>query len=90
MTQFKIIANAPTAYQYSSLRHFGLNIEKNYNGSFSGEEIFDTEEEAKKYLVQAAERYYDEFDGEVDEHLANIKKYGQLTIDAVTAYIKEV
>lgn len=89
-TQFKITATAPTVYQYNSLSHFGMNIKKNGNGSFTSEQVFDSEEEAKAYLVERAERYYDEFEGQVDEHLEDIEKYGQLTIDAVTAHIEEV
>lgn len=89
-TQFKITATAPTAYQYNSLSRFGMNIKKRGNGSFTSEQVFDSEEEAKAYLVERAERYYDEYEGQVDEHLEDIEKYGQLTIDAVTAHIEEV
>lgn len=89
-TQFKIAATAPTSYQYNSLSRFGMTIKKNGNGSFSSEQVFDSEEEAKAYLVERAERYYDEFEGQVDEHLQDIEKYGMLTIDAVTARIDEV
>ena len=89
-TKFKISATAPTAYQYNSLSRFGMKIKKNGNGSFSSEQLFDSEEEAKDYLVERAERYYGEYEGQVDEHLQEIKKYGMLTIDAVTARIDEV
>lgn len=90
MTQFKVSATAPTVYQIQSLRHFGMDVKKHGNGSFSSEQVFDTEEEAKAYLVERAEKYYDEFEGQVDEHLEGIEKYGMLTIDAVTARIDEV
>lgn len=89
-TQFKITATAPTSYQYNSLNRFGMSIKKNCNGSFSCEQVFDTEEEAKAYLVTRAERYYNEFEGQVDDHLQDIEKYGMLTIDAVTARIDDV
>jgi hypothetical protein len=90
MKQFKITATAPTVYQIQSLRHFGMNVKENGNGLFSSEQIFDSEEAAKAYLVERAEKYYDEFEGQVQEHLEDIKKYGMLTIDAVTARIDEV
>ena len=89
-TQFKITATAPTIYQLSSLRRFGMTVKEVGNGSFHSEEIFETEEEAKAYLVNRAEMYYDEFEGQVDEHLATIENNGYLEIDAVTASIDHV
>ena len=52
--------------------------------------IFNSEEEAKEYLVKRAQMYYDEFEGQVDQHLQDIEKHGMLTIDAVTARIDEI
>lgn len=89
-TVIRITATAPTSYQYNSLSRFGMTIKKNGNGSFSSEQVFDSEEEAKAYLVERAERYYDEFEGQVNEHLQDIEKYGMLTIDAVTARMEEI
>ena len=66
-----------------------MNIKKNGNGSFTSEQIFDSEEEAKAYLVERAELYYEESEEQPEEHLEDIEKYGQLTIDAVTAHIEE-
>lgn len=90
MSKFKVVATAPTAYQYNSLSRFGMTIKKNGNGSFSSEQTFDSVEEAKAYLVERAEMYYDEYEGQVDEHLGSIEKHGCLEIDAVTAHIEEV
>ena len=90
MAQFKVIATAPTSYQIQSLRAFGMEVKKNGNGSFTGKQIFDSEEEAKKYLVTRAEMYYDEYEGQVTEHLQGIETVGCLNIDAVTATIEEV
>lgn len=90
MARFKITATAPTAYQYSSLSHFGLPIKKNVEGlgSFTGSETFDTEAEAKAYLTKRAEMYFDN-QVELEEALEQVEN-GYLTIDAVTASIDEV
>lgn len=87
MTTFKIKATAPTVYQINSLRSFGMEIKENGDGSYSSEQIFDTEQEAKDYLTKRAEKYYDEYEGQVDEHLESIRDNGYLTIDAATAII---
>ena len=88
--KFKVTATAPTSYQYSSLTKFNLDKKENANGSITGERIFDTKEEAKQYLIDRAKRYYDEYEGQVDEHLEDIENYGMLTIDAATARIEEI
>lgn len=90
MSTYKIIATAPTVYQKRSLSHFNLNEKANGNGSFIGTMEFAYEEEAKEYLITRAEMYYDEYEGQVDEHLNDIKEYGVLTIDAVTARIEKI
>jgi len=87
--KFKVTATAPTSYQYSSLTKFNLDKKENANGSITGDRIFDTKEEAKQYLIDRAKRYYDEYEGQVDEHLEDIENYDCLTIDAVTARIEE-
>lgn len=89
MKTFKVTATAPTVYQTSSLRRFGMKVNKLGNGSFNSFQIFDSEEEAKTYLVSRAEMYYDQFEGQVNEHLETIEKNGYLEIDAVTAKIEE-
>ena len=88
--KFKVTAKAPTVYQTNSLRRFGMAIKEMGNGSFLSEETFDSEEEAKDYLVKRAEMHYDEFEGQVNEHLSTIENNGYLEIDAVTARIEEV
>jgi hypothetical protein len=88
-TKFKVTAKAPTAHQFRSLGQFFLNITEGC-GSFSGEKIFSTKKDAERHLIECAERYYDEYEGQVHEHIDEIKKYGTLTIDAVSAGIEEV
>lgn len=59
MTQFRIIANAPTSYQYQSLCLFGMTTKSHLGGSYSAEEFFDTEKEAIDYLINRAEMYFE-------------------------------
>lgn len=87
-TQFKIAATAPTAYQHASLQRFGLDIEK-CGGSYVGTKTFDTEREAKDFLIDRAERYF-ENESELEEEISDIEKYGVCRLDAVTARIEEV
>lgn len=87
-TQFKITATAPTAYQHASLQRFGLDIEK-CGGSYVGTKIFETELDAKNYLIDRAERYF-ENESELQEEILDIEKYGVCRLDAVTARIEEV
>jgi len=86
VTTFKVIAIAPTSYQFSSMLSFGMPYRKS-GGRFIAEQEFHTEEEAKDYLRYRAERYF-----EIGNELANafdeINNYGFLTIDAVTASIE--
>lgn len=93
-TKIRISATAPTGYQLQSLRHFGMEVNKNGNGSYSAHQDFDTEEEAKQYLKSRAEMY---FDGNSDndepdliDALDSIEKHGVLRLDAVTAGIDEI
>lgn len=81
-----IKATAPTSYQYGSLRHFNLPIKSKLNGSHTIEQDFDTTKEAKKYLTERAENYYD-CPKELKEAKKDILR-GYLTIDAITAYIE--
>ena len=93
-TKIRITATAPTAYQLQSLRHFGMEVKKHGNGSYTAHQDFDTEKEAKEYLEQRAQMY---FDGNSDndekdliEALDSIQKHGVLTLDAATARIDEI
>ena len=92
-TVIRITATAPTAYQLQSLRHFGMEVKKNGNG-YTAHQDFDTEKEAKEYLEQRAQMY---FDGNSDndeqdliEAFDSIEKHGVLTLDAATAGIEEI
>lgn len=93
-TVIRITATAPTAYQLQSLRHFGMEVKKHGNGSYTAHQDFDTEKEAKEYLEQRAQMY---FDGNSDndeqdliEGFDSIEKHGVLTLDAATARIDEI
>jgi hypothetical protein len=86
---FTIKAVAPTHYQYNSLRHFGLPI-TNYNGTFVSEKSFDTIEEARAYLMEVADRYYDDDIHERSDAYESINSpWPCLEIDAVKAIIEE-
>jgi hypothetical protein len=89
MTNFKITATAPTTYQLQSLRLFGLNVKSYANGSHFGEEFFNTEEEAKAFLIKRAEMYF-ESENELNEAISDIENYGSLRLDAVCGNIEEV
>lgn len=88
MTKFKITATAPTSYQIGSLRLFGLNVKSYPTGSHVGEEVFDTEEEAKAFLTKRAEMYFEE-ENELNDAISSIQKYGSLRMDAVSGSIDE-
>jgi hypothetical protein len=88
MTRFKITATAPTTYQIGSLRLFGLNVKSYPTGIHIGEEIFDTEEEAKSFLNKRADSYFEDED-ELNEAISDIEKYGLLRMDAVCGRIEE-
>lgn len=93
MTTFRITAIAPTTYQLRSVRAFGSPVASLGNGSHIFQMDFDTREDAEAYLEKRAD-YYWEADGfteeEREEAVSDIKKYGMLTIDAVTGRIDEV
>jgi len=89
MKQYTIKVIAPTVYQLRSLRSFNLLVKEVGNGSFVSEMEFDSLEDAEKYLESIAMSYYDEYKGQVDKYLADIKEFGMLTIDGVTAKILE-
>lgn len=89
-TTFRISAKVPTAYQYQSILNFGMPVKKHGNGSFTAHQDFDTEDEAKKYLIERAENYYEYESKELTEALNDIEKCGRLNLDACTASIDEV
>lgn len=91
---YTIKATAPTAYQLSSLAAFNIGTNKNGNGSYSGEQSFETKEAAEQYLINRADLYNDEDPEGSEEKLSKmyneIKQHGRLTLDAVTARIEEI
>ena len=90
MNKFKIVATAPTAYQLQSLREFNLDVVKNNNGSYTGTSEFETENEAKKYLIKRAIMYYDDNEPSLEDAIRDIELYSHLTLDAVTGSIEEI
>lgn len=80
-----ITATAPTTYQLQSLNHFGLEVKKHVNGSYTINQEFKTLREAKNHLIQRAELYFDDAK-ELAAAKRDIKK-GYLQLDAVTATI---
>lgn len=87
---FTITATAPTVYQLNSLRSFKMKVTENANGSFTASQDFETERDAKDYLIKLAEDFYFEDGKEItSNHIENIKKYGSLRLDAVSASIEE-
>lgn len=81
-----ISAIAPTTYQLNSLRAFGMGINKNGNGSYSASLDFETMKEAKEYLVDRANNYFED-PKELSAAKREIRLYGCLQIDAVQARI---
>ena len=90
MNKFKIVAKAPTAYQLQSLRAFNLDVVKNNNGSYTGTSEFETENEAKKYLIKRAIMYYDDNETSLEDAIRDIELYSYLNLDAVTGSIEEI
>lgn len=87
---YEVKAIAPTQYQRRALSRFNLNINEVGSGSFIGTAMFETIEDAKQFLRDRAELYYDEYPGQVDEHLDAIEGIDCLTIDTVTAHIEKI
>jgi hypothetical protein len=81
-----IKATCPTNYQRQSLRAFGMPIEDHHNGSSSAELEFGDYDSAEAYLTSRAEMFYDN-EEELADAIDDIERYGQLTLDAVTAKI---
>lgn len=94
MTKYKLITHAPTTYQRQSLHHFGLPTKAYGNGAYYSSKIFDSEEEAKEYLIERAENYYDGHvdnnDEKLKEAIERIKEYGSVYLDAGYGKIEEI
>lgn len=91
-TNYRVIVTAPTRYQQGSMRHFGITSKQLGNGSFYAEQKFENEDEAKQYLKDRAEMYYDgngDNDAEnLAEALDSIERCGRLDLDAASARIE--
>jgi hypothetical protein len=93
MTKYKLSASVPTNYQINSLRAFGLEIQKLPNGTYYGERIFDSEKEAKDFLIERAESFFDGNSDNDFERLADaidrIQSNGSLWLDAAYGSVEE-
>ena len=85
---YEVKAIAPTVYQLSSLTAFNLNTKQLGNGSIVGTAMFETEEDAREFLRDRAELYFENAP-ELHEALSDIE-CGCLTLDAVTAHIEKI
>ena len=87
----QIIANAPTSYQYNSLRGLAgsLPIYSTPYGTFELRAIFETRAEAMQHLRDRAYKLYDDRT-EHREAVAEINRYGMLTYDCLTARIERL
>jgi hypothetical protein len=89
MTTYRITAEVPTAYQLQSIRHFGMDVKKLFNGGYHASQDFDTLEEAQQFLIERAERYFED-ENDLENALFDIHRHGVLGIDACTASIEAV
>lgn len=89
MTTYRITAQVPTAYQFQSIIGFGMEVKSSLNGSYYASQDFETLEEAKQYLIDRAEMYYD-CDDRLDNMLDMIENYNMLELDSCRAFIEEV
>lgn len=88
--KYQVKSTVPTTYQLQSVRLFGSPIKSNMDGSHTfRSELFDTEQEAKDYLIKRAEMYF-ENDDELQEAISDINQYGSLSMDAASGGIYEV
>lgn len=88
--KYQVKATAPTTYQLQSVRLFGSPIKSNMDGSHTFKsEIFDTEQEAKDYLIERAELFF-ENDYQLQEAIDEINEYGSLSMDAASGGVYEV
>lgn len=82
----QIIATAPTIYQLNSLMEFRIGSVHNGDGSYTGKQDFPTIKEARKYLKDLANKYFDYDRKAIAWHLGK----NSLTLDAVTASISKI
>lgn len=86
--RFKIKAVAPTGFQYSSVRFFGIP-EKQFGGGYVVEEYFTSEEEAKAYLHEriTIHSHTNGSEEEIASMREDVDKHGVLDYDAVRCRI---
>lgn len=86
----QISATAPTIYQIQSLKAIASirGIEANPDGSFEFKAIFSTKNDAVSYLSHIAYKLFEDRK-EYMEAMSDIKKYGSLTYDTITARIEK-
>ena len=88
MKTIRIKAHAPTAYQFGSLRAFGLTTIDYGPGGKEGIDYFDSEEEAIQYLKDCVDNYYASgTEDDINEKYEDCEQ-GFLELDAVTAKIE--
>lgn len=88
--KYQVKAEAPTTYQLQSVSLFGSPIVSHMDGSHTfTSELFDTEQEAKDYLIKRAEMYFENED-ELQEAIDDINQYGSLSMDAASGGVYEV
>ena len=87
----QIIANAPTSYQFNSLRALAGSLPTSATpyGTYELHAIFETRAEAMQHLRDRAYKLYDD-PTELREAIAEINRYGMLTYDCLTARIERV
>ncbi len=87
-----IEAIAPTIYQLGSLQNFGIPNRQVGNGSYISLKEVESVDEAEKYLIKRAILYNDQDPEGTDDKLLSmiddIRNYGSLKLDSVTASIK--
>jgi hypothetical protein len=89
MTNYTIKVKANTIYQFNGLRYFALPIILNPDGSYVSEIAFETIEDARQFLMDVADRYYDDIHERSEAYDSINSFWSCLEIDAVTAIIEE-
>lgn len=85
----KIVAEVPTVYQMNSIYSFRLrHTNKTLFGGYYASEEFDTIDDARRYLAELADEYYEYSRKERRNNFS--RKDGWLRIDACTAKIERI
>jgi len=86
---FIITATAPTPYQLNALRSFGLEVTHVGGGRHQGYLAFNSEREAKDFLISRADWVLEDID-RLDEAIGRIEEHGSLELDGVVGAITEI